>query len=90
LLQNVNVLHANEAEAKNDRGGEKVTWSGGNAGGSGCGRGGGVGGGCCYNFFFLLLAAFCYLCPSPSFVLFFPVYGLAVVEGGRGSGWKEE
>jgi len=41
-------------------------------------------------FFFLLLAAFCYLCPSPSFVLFFPVYGLAVVEGGRGSGWEEK
>jgi len=40
--------------------------------------------------FFLLLAAFCYLCPSPSFVLFFPVYGLAVVEGGRGSGWEEK
>ncbi|KAJ6866122.1 hypothetical protein NC652_037616 [Populus alba x Populus x berolinensis] len=31
-------------------------------------------------FFFLLPTAFCYLCPSPSFVLLFPVYGLAVVE----------
>jgi len=41
-------------------------------------------------FFLLLLAAFCYLCPSPSFVLFFPIYGLAVVEGGRGSGWEEK
>jgi hypothetical protein len=29
-------------------------------------------------FCFLLPAAFCYLCPSPSFVLFFPVYGLAM------------
>jgi len=46
LLQNVDVLHANEAEAKNDRGGEKVNWSGGDAGGSGCSKGGGVGGGC--------------------------------------------
>jgi len=57
LLQNVNVLHANEAEAKNDRGGEKVTWSGGDAGGSGCGRGGGVGGGCSLSFSPLFLSS---------------------------------
>jgi hypothetical protein len=87
LLQNVNVLHANEAEAKNDKGGEKVTWSGGDAGGSGCGGGGGVGGGCCYSFFFFFLLPSAI--PAP-FVLFFPIYGLAVVEGGRGSGWEEK
>jgi hypothetical protein len=47
-------------------------------------------GGCCQWLLLLLPAAFCFLCPSPVFILFFAVFGLAVVEGGRGSGREEK
>jgi len=46
--------------------------------------------GCCQWLLLLLPAAFCFLCPSPVFILFSAVFGLAVVEGGRGSGWEEK
>jgi hypothetical protein len=46
--------------------------------------------GCCQWLLLLLPAAFCFLCPSPVFILFSAVFGLAVVEGGQGSGWEEK
>jgi len=77
---------------KNDRGGEKVTWSGGDAGSSGRGRGGGVGGGCSLSFSpvsFVSLLSRPLLClslfPLSDLLLFFlfSSAGVGSVDGGR-------